>query len=404
MLKNENIQSRSQQTAVDVSSPGASNAGSSPLPSISFYRPRIEGLFARIERWTNLQTSSIHWRSFTKDNIITRYGMHGNARIADPQGQSRIFRWLICESYDDRGNVITYEYKAEDPANVDLCQTQEKNRTELSRSANRYVKRIRYGNRTPRQADEDVPRSSDRCFEVVFDYGEHDLAAPTPQEDMTWPARPDAFSTYRAGFEIRTYRLCRRVLLFHHFPDEATGRDCLVRSTDVSYHQSPVASFMRSITQSGYRRCEERTYQKKSLPSLELSYSQVQIDETIRTIDPQNVENLPYGVDGSHYQWLDLDGEGLAGILTEQAGTWFYKRNGGNATFLPTQALLAQPSLANLGGGRQQLLDFAGDGRSSLARSLASTNGPRRMAGSPSEHLRRCRRSTGLIPICGSLM
>jgi len=33
------------------------------------------------------------------------------------------------------------------------------------------------------------------------------------------------------------------------------------------------------------------------------------------------------GLSGSEYQRLDLDGEGLTGILTEQAGEWFYKRN-----------------------------------------------------------------------------
>src|SRR6266567_3215251 len=123
--------------------------------SISYYRPRIEGLFARIERWTNQRTGRIHWRSITKDNITTLYGECGNSSIADPEDESRIFRWLICESYDDKGNVITYDYKAEDSANVDLSQAQERNRTGLTRSANRYIKRIRYGNRTPRQGNED---------------------------------------------------------------------------------------------------------------------------------------------------------------------------------------------------------------------------------------------------------
>ena len=51
-----------------------------------------------------------------------------------------------------------------------------------------------------------------------------------------WPSGSDPFSTYRAGFEVRTYRLCRRVLMFHHFPDElGVGHDCLVRSTDFTY-------------------------------------------------------------------------------------------------------------------------------------------------------------------------
>jgi hypothetical protein len=42
-------------------------------------------------------------------------------------------------------------------------------------------------------------------FEVVLDYGEHDAEAPTPRESASWPSRPDAFSSYRAGFEVRTY-------------------------------------------------------------------------------------------------------------------------------------------------------------------------------------------------------
>jgi RHS repeat-associated protein len=335
--------------------------------TVHYYRPRIEGLFARIERWTNQRSGEIHWRSITKDNITTLYGKRKDSRIADPEDASRIFSWLICESYDDKGNLIIYEYKTEDSANIDLSQAQERNRTELTRSANRYVKRIRYGNRGPHRPGEDFSQRTDMCFEVVFDYGEHDLEAPTPREDVPWLARPDAFSAYRAGFEVRTYRLCRRVLMFHHFHEESVGRDCLVRSTDFAYHEGPVASFIRSVTQSGYSRQAGNTYRKKSLPPLEFTYSQVQIDETIRTIDSESVENLPYGLDGSHSQWVDLDGEGISGILTEQGGAWFYKPNDGNARFLPTQRLFTQPSLANLGGGRQQLLDFAGDGRISLA-------------------------------------
>ena len=32
-------------------------------------------------------------------------------------------------------------------------------------------------------------------------------------------------------------------------------------------------------------------------------------------------------MDGTKYQWVDLDGEGIAGILTEESGSWFYKHN-----------------------------------------------------------------------------
>src|SRR5215831_3358959 len=102
---------------------------------VHFYRPRIEGLFARIERWTNVQTGVMHWRSITRDNITTLYGKDANAIIydpseADPQNPRRIFSWLISETYDDRGNAIVYEYKPENTEGVDLSQANEKNRTD----------------------------------------------------------------------------------------------------------------------------------------------------------------------------------------------------------------------------------------------------------------------------------
>src|SRR5713226_7732367 len=48
------------------------------------YRPRVEGLFARIERWENQETGETHWRSVSKDNITSIYGKDANSRIADP--------------------------------------------------------------------------------------------------------------------------------------------------------------------------------------------------------------------------------------------------------------------------------------------------------------------------------
>ena len=65
--------------------------------------------------------------------------------------------------------------------------------------------------------------------------------------------RNDPFSTYRSGFEVRTYRLCQRVLMFHHFAGEPeVGENCLVRSTDLEYSfeadpvdaRNPIYSFL----------------------------------------------------------------------------------------------------------------------------------------------------------------
>lgn len=384
------------------------------------YRPRIEGLFAIIERWTREIDGDVHWRSISKDNVLTVYGRDEGSRIAH---QGRIFSWLICESYDDKGNAIVYEYAAENEKGIDLSKANEYHR---ERTVNRYLKRILYGNREPLLLDitklsfrrphtEKIDFSSvDWMFEVVFDYGEKHYIFPDGTDESRiessnmdlnklslikasatvtdlWPVRPDPFSSYRAGFEVRTYRRCFRVLMFHRFPELGDGSH-LVKSTEFDYrdltYKEPVqveselrhkgstrfASFIRAISQSGYVRDENEplwesngakylTYIKKSLPPLEFEYSQAEIKETVEEIDAESLENLPYGVDGSNYQFVDLDGEGLSGILTEQATAWFYKPNLGGGKFGPIETVATKPQLAALSSGRQQLLDLAGDGQ-----------------------------------------
>src|SRR2546421_2855367 len=81
--------------------------------TIHYYRPRVEGLFARIERWTNVQTGEKHWRSISMDKMTTHYGKTAESRLADLADPERIFSWLICESYDDKGNAILYTYVPE---------------------------------------------------------------------------------------------------------------------------------------------------------------------------------------------------------------------------------------------------------------------------------------------------
>lgn len=394
------------------------------------YRPRIEGLFARIERWTRKSDGDVHWRSISKDNVLTLYGKDSTSRIAGPDGldgsdnsdgHRQIFSWLICETRDDKGNAVLYEYKAEDGAGVDLTRAHQRNRGQRAdpcRRTNRYLKHIRYGNRAPLLNEEGKrPRflsdeqidQADWMFEVVFDYGEHDLEVPRPNDSGQWGYRDDAFSSYRAGFEVRTCRLCQRVLMFHHFENEAgVGRDCLVRSTDFEYSaeehpddaRNPVYTFLLGVTQSGYKR-QNSGYLKRSLPPVQFEYSEPIVQDRVHAVQAESVENLPAGVDGTTYQWTDLFGEGLPGILTEQGGAWFYKRNlspinlkAGNGKvsaaghtgaqtestdshtsahmsvdvetkFSPVELVAVKPNLA-LAGGQAQFMDLAGDGQPDL--------------------------------------
>ncbi|OFW05979.1 MAG: hypothetical protein A3H96_00125 [Acidobacteria bacterium RIFCSPLOWO2_02_FULL_67_36] len=386
---------------------------SAPGTTIHRYRPRIEGSFSRIERWTANDTGEIRWRSITRENVTTIYGRDNNARVFDPEDPNpahptRVFSWLACETYDDKGNAVLYEYAEENDRQVDTSQAHERNRM---RTANRYPKRIRYGNRVSRLVQQDL-KGTPFLFEVVFDYGEGHcedvpLNGAVPEAEQhrfvraaegakgDWPVRPDPFSSHRGGFEQRTYRRCQRVLMFHRF-DELGDQPCLVRATEFDYadfdyalpstvdaelaHQGSTryASFIRSITQAGFVRDEAQapvvrngvtylTYLKAALPPLEFEYSKPRIQDAVQELDPESLEHLPAGLDGSAYRWLDLDGEGLSGILTEQADAWFYSPNLGGARFGAPQPMAARPSLAALRGGRQQLLDLAGDGQLDLA-------------------------------------
>lgn len=356
------------------------------------YRPRIEGLFARIERWTRQSDGDVHWRTLSRDNVLTLYGKDLESRIANPENPQRIFTWLICESRDDRGNAVLYDYKRDNGTGIDVGQPCEFNRgthNDAKRSANRYLKTIRYGNRQPLLTAAglrptflaDLPAgqlsATEWMFQAVFDYGEHHPTTPMPTNAGPWRLRADPFAVYRSGFEVRTTRLCRRVLMFHDIPDlpaGETGYVGLVRSTDFTYAQdldpadsrNPIYSLLLQVEHAGYQLLPDGQYERRSLPPTEFEYSEPTIDDTVHDLDPGSLENLPIGVDGAHYRWVDLHGEGIAGIVSEQAGAWFYKRNispiNPNVVSLaPSECVAKQPNMT-LASGDAQFMDLAGNG------------------------------------------
>ena len=362
---------------------------------VRLYRPRIEGLFARVERWSRLGApDDVHWRSISKDNLLTLYGLDNRSRITDPRDGRRIFSWMICETRDDRGNAVIYEYKSENGNGAPFQQSNERNRgagNDFKRSVNRYLKRIHYGNRAtlldssgnrPRFVDQSQFDSASWMFEAVFDYGEHDTDTPVPADLGPWKYRSDPFSSYRPGFEVRTTRLCRRVLMFHHFPGEpGVGRDCLVRSTDFTYSneidptdvRNPVYTFLQGVTQTSYRR-NNGDYQRRNLPPVEFEYTKPSVQDKVEEVDSGSLENLATGLHGA-YRWADLHGEGIPGVLTEEAGAWFYKRNLSaipqrlasglgfvKATLAPLEIVAFKPNLA-IGDTKAEFMDLAGDGQ-----------------------------------------
>lgn len=233
------------------------------------YRPRIEGLFARIERWAHRESGHIFWKSTTRENITA----------------------------------------------------------------------------------------------IIHN-----------DELAVWPCRPDPFSSFRSGFDIRTHRICRRVLMFHHFK-ELGNEPCLVRSAELKYKENPIAAKLISVAHFSYRKKEDGHYERAGMPETQFAYSEPEPDFTVRTVDPEYMDNLPQGIDGGRYRWQDLYGEGIGGILAQAPQAWYYKPNLGPGfdeegrecvQFGPLQKVAEQPAGANLFHPEQQLVDLGGDGQQNL--------------------------------------
>jgi len=349
--------------------------------TIKAFRPRTEGSFSRIEQITH-PGKGVYWKVTTRNNVVTVFGRQPGNRLTDPQNSSKIFKWLPEFSFDGMGNWILYQYLAENRDNVPASPHEQK-RLEAPAPpfANLYLKSVQYGNRVPYYLNpaavyDPLPPDDERCFfQLVFDFGEHDLLAPlpVPAPGMQWLCREDPFSHYRSGFEIRTYRLCQRILVFHHF-EEMGNTPCLVRSVDLTYKGSSInnsgqheLTYLTSVTQCGYIRQQNNTYSKKTFPPLELEYQELQWNKNIRTITPENAVHLPAGL-SSGYQWVDLYNEGISGILTEQGDAWYYKSNYGDAAedhqvkFSIAQPVIPKPSFMGMQAGSLTVQDLDGNG------------------------------------------
>lgn len=352
---------------------------------IKRYIPRIEGLFARIEYIRKKNTSGGWWRVTTKDNITTYYGLTPEGRIAEPEHPDKVFQWLPQLSMDHKGNIQLYRYKAENLLNV-AHQLHEQNRLNgKALFVNTYLKRVQYCNRIPWFLNNEqiwepqLPVADAFLMEAVLDYGDHTYAWE-PADVPGWPARSDAFSDFHAGFEIRTYRKCKRVMMFHYF-DELTYSEIedgvekkyygnLVRSLELEYKynntSSPLveADMIVAARQRGYdfqKRQGSWSWFDKALPEMTFDYEPLLWDETVHSVSEKDVTHAPQGLTGP-YQWIDFEGEGISGILTEQNGAWFYKNNLGDGHFDTARSIAHKPSFSGL-GEEMQWQDLDADGR-----------------------------------------
>ncbi|WP_158538570.1 SpvB/TcaC N-terminal domain-containing protein [Chitinophaga skermanii] len=344
---------------------------------IRYYRPRVEQTASRIERWTHVITQETYWRMISSNNVTTLFGYTANERIADPENPLHVYEWLPSFMYDDKGNCAQYIYKKEDNAGFDAGLPQHLHRHVQGQIqyTNSYLSKLLYGNKTPYlQSQTSFPPANDYCFETIFDYGEYNSEPPFDPLHA-WHFRIDAFSTYKPGFEVRTTRLCKRILQVHHFA-ELPGGSAVTKSLDIAYESGAHngISLLSTLTTCGYIKQANGTYTSKAMPPTAFIYEQQAWDTTIRTIENESQAPPLFGINDSFHLFTDLYNEGLPGILTERGQGWYYKQNLGGGQFSPSVLVSNKPNFTGL-GAQLQLTDLDADGNKQLAQFQGNTRG-----------------------------
>ena len=115
---------------------------------IKRYRPRVEGSFSRLERIVH-PGKGMYWKVTTPDNVVTFFGVDSHSRIADPADERKIFKWLPCLTYNDKGDWLRYIYKEETTENVPDSLPEKNRLNGKALFTNRYLKTVQYGNLAP---------------------------------------------------------------------------------------------------------------------------------------------------------------------------------------------------------------------------------------------------------------
>ena len=305
-------------------------------PGVTRYRPRTEGLFARIEH--HHDDKNDFWQVWSKEGLISFYGTprptdagadwFDPAVVADPVKRGKIFAWKLTHTQDSFGNRIEYDYEH------DLRDEGAHHWDQV------YLTQIRYVDYTDQGETKFL-------VSVTFQYQD----------------RPDAFSEYRSGFEIRTRKRCERLEIRTHAEKERLVRTYrLVYADHLPLNGVSLLQQVQVVGHDGDR--------SEALPPLEFGYTP--FDLRGRDFFPLQGRDLPArSLANAELELADLFGSGLPDIL-EMDGSVRYWRNLGHGTFDLPREMRDAPAGLQLADPGVQLIDADGDGRIDL---LVSTNG-----------------------------
>ncbi len=302
------------------------------------YRPRTEGLFARIEHHTGGDDD--YWKVWSKDGKISLYGTpfedwpqepgRDPATLSDPEDLDKIVGWRLTETRDPFGNVIRYSYFHDQKTtdNGDPHRAWEQI----------YLEKIEY-------ADYGDPEDPNFLLSVEFDYEE----------------RPDPFSSFRSGFEIRTRKRCTGVKVFS---SEVSDTDP-IREYELVYAPDDElfngVSVLKQVQVTGY----DDQQNSESLPPLEFTYSDFDPeDENFQAVGGKHAPGVP--LSHPEIETVDVTGNGLPDIVEMSGHVIRYWENEGDGTFSFPRVMDESPMGLSLAEEGVQFIDADGDARPDL--------------------------------------
>jgi RHS repeat-associated protein len=349
-----------------------------PLGHRVQYRPRTEGLFARIEHYV-YRDGRNYWQVRSKDGLTSYYGAESEpitladhapnpanpAVLTDPLHPANVFAWHLTRTVDVFGNEIIYEYERE----INLAGPHQFTQT--------YLRRLRYA-----------------------DYlGAAPAAGPAPRRylcsvELTYAAtRPDPFSTYDSGFEQRTTRRCTALHTYTH-PETAdlpaghpagtdplagpapqrdpsrNGNRVAVKSYHLTYADQDeaaatalnAASLLHQVQVVGHDAGQQPA--TELMPPLEFGYARFAPD--LQRFFPVTGELPATSLANDNVELLSIFGNGLPDLVELGTGQPRYWRNLGQGRFAQPRPMPDAPGGLLLADPEVQFIDANGDGKPDL--------------------------------------
>ncbi len=270
------------------------------------YAPRTEGLFARIQHVR--KSGEDYWQVDSRDGLKNFYGKapfgSDAPTVRNPDDPNQIVSWSLAFTEDTHGNRIEYLYErdgvpTEGPHHWDQLRLKE-------------VRYVEYDDTSS------TPVLSRFLVHVRFRY----------------EVRPDPFSEYRAGFEIRTTRRCTQIDIL----TDDRGVEHLSRSYHLVYldqrsdrsERLPLngVSLLSLFHVEGHKLGES----PEPMPPLEFGYTT--FEPARRHFSRVTGPDLPaVSLANPDLELVDLFGDGLPDIL-QISGNVRYWRNLGMGYFL----------------------------------------------------------------------